>query len=303
MASCGRFARSSARPRSRCDRALLGFELERLVVRRDRLIEGARQQVLRRLSAKRIELERTLTGRFRLGLLLLKRLERPLRLLGLPKPHQRRAERVSGLPQTGIERERAFESHSRVGILEQPRLHLTCRGVRFRIARVQPRGREELDERLLVAALQEVNLAQLAMRFAAVGIGLDASRVRGNGAVEVGLIHEQRAERAKELVATDNRSERFAVVIALCRLRQQRLPLVELRELVMDAPRAQSAVERLHQLPLRFGQSAIASKHLGQRDACALITGREPDCGAQMIDALPRLIVDPVRNAEQAIRL
>ncbi len=71
----------------------------------------------------------------------------------------------------------------------------------------------------------------------------------------------------------------------------------------MDAPRAQSAVERLRQLPLRFGQPAIASEHLGQRDARTLITGRETDRGAQMIDALPGLIVDPVRNAEQAIGL
>ena len=102
--------------------------------------------------------------------------------------------------------------------------------MRLGITRIEPRRRENSASASLVAPLEKVDLAKLPMGLAAIGIGLDAARVRRHGAVEVGLVYQQTAERTIELIATDDGPEGLALVKALGRLRQQRLTFVELAQ-------------------------------------------------------------------------
>ena len=236
MAADGRFARSSAKPRSRYERALVGSSFNAssydAIAWSNEPASKFFDASLRSASSWNASwpiVSASACCRWKISSSRLASSVFPMRLNDV-------AERVARFPQARVQGQRAFERDHCVCVIEPPDLHLTGRGVCLGITRIEPRRRHEFRERFLVASLEEVDLAKLAMGLAAIGIGLDAASVRRHGAVEVGLVYQQTAKRTIELIATDDRPEGLTLVNAHGRLRQQRLSFVELRKLIANPP-------------------------------------------------------------------
>ena len=190
----------------------------------------------------------------------------------------------------------------------RPHIDLAEGGEGARVVGVEPHGHQELRQRLRVAPLQEVDLAQRAVRLGAVGIDRHARLVGGDRGREVGLVDANARQPLVQRVAPQNGPAREAFLEGVGGLGQARLPLEQLPEAVPGQARLRERRNRGPQFPLGLAGPSGLAQHERQREPRAFVAGAQLDRALQfpqrgvVIPGHPRVESAPLLRGHGRIR-
>jgi hypothetical protein len=174
-----------------------------------------------------------------------------------------------------------------------------------RVVGIEPHGNQELRQRLRVAPLQEVDLAQRSVRLGAVGTNRDARLVGGDRGREIRLVDANARQPLIQRVAPQDGPRARLSAERVRGLGQARLPLEQLAKAVPGQARLRERRNRGPQFPLGLAWSPGLTQDERHREPRALVARAQLDSRAAVPAARrcdPRPPTRPARAAARRSR-